>query len=263
VNRGGHAASQRALARVHLQRRALHRAILLGAIAALGAAFSTSGETAAPAIAADGAKSERALAGCASESAARVQAYYESVRDLEARFEQTTRSIAFGGGGASGEAISTGRVVIAKPGKMRWEYESPQPNLVVSDGATLWIYDPQAREAQKLDVASGYLTGAALAFLIGEGSLTEQFEVSALRCGPEEVELSLVPRKDSSYERLGLRLAASTGEVRETRVVDLFGNETSIRFSDVRRNIRPAATVFDFKPPAGTSVFDLMSPATR
>jgi len=61
------------------------------------------------------------------------------------------------------ETLTRGRVVFAKPGRMRWVYESPEPSLVVSDGETLWIYDPAAREAQRLPVTQGYLTGAALA----------------------------------------------------------------------------------------------------
>ena len=63
--------------------------------------------------------------------------------------QQTTRRVALGDG--AGDALAaSGEVVFAKPGKMRWTYESPEPSLVVSDGATLWIYDPKAREVQKL-----------------------------------------------------------------------------------------------------------------
>ena len=39
-----------------------------------------------------------------------------------------------------------GAVEFAKPGKMRWSYEAPEPSLVVSDGETLWIYDPTRDE---------------------------------------------------------------------------------------------------------------------
>lgn len=194
---------------------------------------------------------------CARQTAARVQSFYESVRDIDARFAQSTQSVALGTGAAAGESTSTGRVVVAKPGRMRWEYESPRPNLVVSDGSTLWIYDPQTREAQHFAVASGYLTGAALSFLLGEGSLDDEFRVDALRCTAELAELDLHPRTDAGYERLGLVVARSTGEVRETRVVDLFGNVTTVRFRDVRINASPPASTFDFSPPEDAKVFDL------
>ena len=77
-----------------------------------------------------------------------IQRRYEAVRDLSADFVQTTRSVALGGPGSA--ATSHGTVVFAKPGKMRWAYDDPEPSLVVSDGHWLWIYDPAHQEVQKL-----------------------------------------------------------------------------------------------------------------
>ena len=106
-------------------------------------------------------------ADCANEIARHVQQRYEKVRDLSAHFEQTTRRVALGDGG--GDAlVARGDVVFAKPGKMRWAYESPEPSLVVSDGATLWIYDPKAREVQKLSLGEGHLSAAGVQFLLGD-----------------------------------------------------------------------------------------------
>jgi outer membrane lipoprotein carrier protein len=194
---------------------------------------------------------------CATEAALAVQRHYESVRDLAAGFEQSTRSVALGTGAAAGTSRSSGQVVFAKPGRMRWSYEQPQPSLVVSDGETLWIYDPDAREAQRLPVTQGYLTGAALAFLIGEGDLLAEYVVSTQACGGELIELDLVPRSDASYERLGLRVVRATGEVRATRIIDLFGNITEVSFRDLRLNVDPPAATFGFDSPAGVRVIDL------
>jgi len=194
---------------------------------------------------------------CATAAARAVQRHYESVRDLEARFEQLTRSVALGTGSAASTGQSSGRVVFAKPGRMRWSYEQPQPSLVVSDGQTLWIYDPEAAEAQRLPVTQGYLSGAGVSFLVGEGNLLEEYQVSAQTCGDLEIELELIPRADASYERLGLRVVRATGEVRATRIVDLFGNVTEVRFRDLRVNQDPPADTFGFEPPAGVRVIDL------
>ena len=98
---------------------------------------------------------------CARDAARRVQRHYDAIRDWSARFEQTTKSVVLGGGALGSEKPVVGDVVFQKPGKMRWTYESPA-SVVVSDGATLWIYDPTAREAQKMSVAAGGLSGAAL-----------------------------------------------------------------------------------------------------
>ena len=64
-------------------------------------------------------------------------------------------------------------------------------------------------------------------------------------------------RADSSYEYLLLNVARSSGEVLETSVVDLFGNATTIAFLDAKTNTAPAASIFEFEPPADAQVIDL------
>lgn len=202
---------------------------------------------------------------CVEQVVLRVQTFYEGVEDLEASFDQTTRSAMLAGSSSEGAEASAGRVAFAKPGKMRWAYERPRESLVVSDGTTLWIHDPAAKEVQRLSVTQGYLSGAALQFLLGEGKILESFRVSAERCGPEveRVELVLLPREPASYERLGLTVDGESAAVVGTEVVDLFGNVTRIAFSEIRTNLSPPASTFTFEPPPGTRLIDLSPPRSR
>jgi outer membrane lipoprotein carrier protein len=188
---------------------------------------------------------------CARAIAARVQARYDGVADLEARFTQKSRSVAFGG---ASEMQASGVALFAKPGRMRWTYEKPEPSLVVSDGKTLWIYDPTAREAQEFDVGQGFLSGTAVQFLLGEGRILDAFEVSAPTCTGESVRLFLKPREEASYESLELVVDPRTGDVRGTAVVDLFGNRTDVEFASLRVNRHPDAARFRFTPEPGVQV---------
>jgi outer membrane lipoprotein carrier protein len=193
---------------------------------------------------------------CAAAVAERVQRRYDAVRDLRARFTQRTASVALGS--APGAALeSRGEVFFAKPGRMRWSYQEPEPSLVVSDGTTVWIHDPEAREVQELPLGPEFLSGAAIQFLLGDGRLTDEFTIAARGCGGAEVDLLLTPRRDSSYERLELRADAKTGEIRSTVVVDVLGNRTEVELSDVRTNTRPAANLFRFEAPEGTRVISV------
>lgn len=186
-----------------------------------------------------------------------IQARYESVRDFSARFEQTTRPAQLGGAG--GEAVtSRGQVVVAKPARMRWTYESPEPSLVVSDGKTLWIYDPAFREAQRLPVDQGFLSGAAVQFLLGRGDMRREFAISLVGdCGADRVELELLPREPASYEKLRVVASPKTGDLAQTAVHDLLGNVTVVSFSDLAFNRDPPASTFRFEPPEGVTVVDL------
>jgi outer membrane lipoprotein carrier protein len=207
------------------------------------------------------------------EVVARVQAHYEQIDDLQARFTQTTRSVTLGSSQATALEAS-GQVIFAKPGRMRWAYETPEPSLVLTDGETLWIYDPSAKEAQRMTVSGAFLSGAAIQFLLGEGDLQREFEISSSDCVAEEettstgtsprVGLELLPRSPSHYEKLLLHVDRTSGRVYETTVLDLFGNRTHVELFDVEIDRHPLAASFTFDPPAGVRVIDLSAgqPAT-
>jgi outer membrane lipoprotein carrier protein len=223
-------------------------------IRALALTLSIAGFT-APSFAQEG-PAVVALEACVDRTTVAVQKRYEGVSDVSARFQQTTRAV--GVGIAAGPAqVSRGRVVLAKPGKMRWTYEEPERSLVVSDGETLWLYDPDFGEAQKLPAGGGYLSGAAAQFLLGAGDMRRDFEVSAVACGAETVELQLVPREPASYEKLYLDVHPATGDVRATRVVDLLGNVVNVAFEEMRFNTSPPASEFRFVAPEGVRVIEL------
>lgn len=190
------------------------------------------------------------------ESAMRIQARYDGIRDLAAGFTQESQSATFAGEPLMDGATKTGQVVFAKPGKMRWVYEAPDASVVVSDGSTLWIYDVAGGTATRLEVTAGYLSGAALQFLLGDGRILDSFAVEAIACAEGRVTLDLLPNEDATYERLGLVADEATGDIVETSVVDLFGNRTIIRFQDMRVNQKPSADTFTFEAPEGVEVID-------
>jgi outer membrane lipoprotein carrier protein len=221
--------------------------------------FALAGVLLAPASGgADEVPEDPALQACIDSAVDAVQTRYRTVRDLKARFSQVTQSVALSGGPAPDSLRSTGTVVFAKPGRMRWSYEAPEPSLLVTDGATLWLYDPGQREVQKLALGdSPYLAGAAIQFLLGEGDIRRDFEVSAESCQADGRRLELTPRESASYEKLRIRVDPDSGEIDETTVIDLFGNATTVTFEDLQANLDPPASLFRFEPPPGVQILEL------
>jgi len=222
------------------------------------AALALAAAIAASASAASG--EQRSAAGdadrCRDRAASSVQSHYEGVRDVAARFEQTTNAARLGTSPTS-PATSRGRVSLAKPGKMRWTYEEPEPSLVVSDGKTVWIYDPAFNEVQKLPASEGFLTGAAAQFLLGAGDMRRDFKVAARSCSETAAELELTPRQPATYEKLVLTVEPATGNVSKTRIVDLLGNVVEVAFLDQRFNLAPADSEFRFDVPDGVKVIEI------
>ena len=160
--------------------------------------------------------------------AARVQAFYEATRDLEARFEQTYTYAA-----AGRSQRSTGTLRVKKPGKLRWDYVTPAPKTVVVNGSRLVQYEPEANQAYVDERFDATAMSAAVTFLLGKGSLEKEFELAT----DAEGRLVLTPRKpDPRVERVELTVGKD-GEVTGTRVVDGSGNVNAIAFAEMKRNV--------------------------
>ncbi|MCS5636622.1 MAG: outer membrane lipoprotein carrier protein LolA [Myxococcota bacterium] len=184
-----------------------------------------------------------------------VQGRYDGIGDLSASFEQETRSVVLAG--SNDRETSRGKVLLAKPGRMRWAYDEPDPSFVISDGETIWVHDVGSSQVTRMPMGEGYLAGAALDFLFGEGRIEENFLASTLACGAGETRVELLPREAATYERLSLTIGSEDGLVTATSITDLFGNQTTIRFSDIHLNQSPPGETFRFEKPEGAEVIDL------
>jgi outer membrane lipoprotein-sorting protein len=106
-------------------------------------------------------------------------------------------------------------------------------------------------------VSGGFLSAAAVQFLLGEGRLAETFDVKATSCAPGRAVLDLHPRADAAYEHIEIAVERKTGWIQETTVYDLLGNRTHLAFSDLEPNAAAPAERFRFDPPAGVRVLKL------
>ena len=198
-----------------------------------------------------------AVCGDADAALDRMQSRYHEIQDLSAVFTQTSESVVLAGSLPQEALKSAGNVVLAKPGRMRWSYEEPDPSLVVSNGEVLWIYDVAAKQVTRASVGRGYLAGAALQFLLGEAPLRDLFEAEETACSSDGVELELSPKNPASYEKIRATVDTRSGLVSETSVYDLFGNRTTLRFREIELNQSPDDSVFVFRKPDDVELIDM------
>ncbi len=200
---------------------------------------------------------DAALVPALNETARRVQQTYDQTRDLTARFTQEATSVALGR-----TRTAAGRVSLRKPGKMRWDYEGKggRPGQVlVSDGRTLWIYNPDDKTVLK-DEVGGALERTPLAFLMGLGELTRDFEVGRspadLTLGrPGDVLLALRPKQSiAALQELYLAVDPKRALVTAALIADPFGNRTRLAFEDIRTNTGVPESRFTFTVPPGVQV---------
>jgi outer membrane lipoprotein carrier protein len=174
--------------------------------------------------------------------ARKVQAFYESTRDLRARFVQTYTYAALGR-----RQVSEGTLEVKKPGRMRWDYATPSVKTIVVNGSRLVQWEPEANQAYVDEKFDATAMSAAVTFLLGTGSLEKEFELSLAEDGG----LLLRPRKADSRVASVTLLTGPDGEVWRTRVVDGQGNVNDIAFADIRRNAGLADARFQLTLPDG------------
>jgi outer membrane lipoprotein carrier protein len=186
----------------------------------------------------------------AADLAARVQARYDGVRDFTADFTQTVRGILLRRG-----ATERGRVLVKKPNRNRFTYESPERKEFVADGSQLFSHFPEMRYGSVTPLPRGNEASTALLFLAGRGSLVRDFTGSIPPGVPDaEVHLRLVPNGSrAEFQTLTLFLDRRTLALRGLETTDEQGTNT-IRFERVRENAGLADREFAFTFPPGTEI---------
>lgn len=184
--------------------------------------------------------------------AEKVQAFYDSAKTYSAGFQQRYTIYAY-----NRTKDSSGKVVFAKPGQMRWTYTN-NGNVVVSDGKNLKIYEQENRQMYIQAVEKAQYA-AALSFLWGEGSLKKSFVLTLLNSNelgfPGGHVLLGTPRSPTpAFQKILFYIDSKTFQVRRVLLIDAQKNRNRFDFDTARVNETVPPSLFQFTPPAGTNV---------
>lgn len=159
----------------------------------------------------------------------------------------------------------SGRVTFQRPGKMRWEYESPEAKVFISDGRTIWFYVPADRTVMRSTVKEdadertpfGLLTrNPRVSRLCGSVTLGAAAEAATpgnlvLHCRPRGAKAA-----GQGAGEILLEVAPETGDLSRVRVDE--GGESAIefQFSKWEKNEPVDDAQFRFVPPLGVAIVD-------
>jgi len=194
----------------------------------------------------------------AQDTARVLQQKYDRVRDFVADFSHT-----YAGGVLRKTITERGAVQIKKPGKMRWDYTSPDRKLFVSDGRKIYSYVPADKQVVVSSMPQQDEATMAVLFLVGKGDLTRDFTVSYTDGGgPDTWALKLVPKtRQGDYDWLVLIVDRQTMQIRTLIAADQQGGRSTFQFTNYRENTGLADKIFDFKIPRGVDVITAGSPS--
>jgi outer membrane lipoprotein carrier protein len=185
------------------------------------------------------------------DTARALQQRYDRVKDFTADFTHT-----YAGGVLKKKSTESGSVQIKKPGRMRWEYTSPEKKTFVSDGRKIYSYIPADKQAIVSDVPSDDQATTAVLFLTGKGNLVRDFDVVfADAPSADTIALRLNPRqKQRDYDWLVIVVDRVSLQLRGLTAADQQGGRSTFQFAKYRENTGIADSVFTFRIPRGTDV---------
>jgi outer membrane lipoprotein carrier protein len=182
-----------------------------------------------------------------------VQAHYQQVKDFTADFEQ-----AYVGGALKRKTVERGTVAIRKPGRMRWEYATPEKKLFVSDGTRMYFHVPADKQVRVIAVPADGRMPTPILFLAGRGDLLRDFKVEEVAvpgnaAGAKALKLRPV-RPEPEYESLTLVVDGTSYAMRQLIVVDAQGGTSTFSFTNLRENVGVPDSRFVFTMPKGVDV---------
>ena len=190
----------------------------------------------------------------AAQLAQSLQKKYDGITDFATDFVHT-----YEGGVLRKTVTERGRLLIKKPGKMRWEYTAPEQKSFVSDGVKLYSYIPKDKQVIVASVPPQDQATTPTLFLAGKGNLTRDFTPSlvdlpaGMPAGSQA--LKLVPKtRQRDYDWLILVVDPVTLNLRGLVTVDAQGGKSSFSFNNLKQNVGLTDKEFTFKMPRGVDV---------
>ncbi len=181
----------------------------------------------------------------------KLQERYDATRTFQAQVRQEMKVKSL-----DVSDVSEGSVVFKKPGKMRWDFQTPRAQQIIADGTLLWIHQPDDRQVLKAPFKAAFVSTTPVSFLLGVGRITDDFRPYAdpRGCTPTRLYVALAAKKGEEVGALAFGVDRATYDIVEAAVTDPLGNVTTLTFTDIARNVEIPDTTFAFTVPPGVDV---------
>lgn len=170
------------------------------------------------------------------DSLRRIEAYLNGLTTLEARFLQVSSS-----GG-----VAEGTIQIARPGRLRLEYDPPNRILMVANLGWLIYVDWKLEQVSHIPVDQT----PAQFFLQDTISLTGALVATDMERRAGVIRLTLVRRDEPEAGALILAFSEAPLTLRQWTVIDAQGVQTRISLDGLRTGVAFAPDLFVFNPPS-------------
>jgi len=183
-----------------------------------------------------------------------LQRKYSRMQGIAADFTQTYQ-------GPDGRLLKeSGRLLLKRPRKARWDYTNPERKVFISDGKEIYFYVYGEKEASKAAIKESVDPQIPFLFLLGQGNLRRDFSRIEIPgdvqpVAPGDVVLKLVPRRaPEDFKELLAEVNPVSLEVRRLVILSRNGSRMDFLLTNIRENYVAPDTEFTFTPPPGVIV---------
>ncbi len=185
-----------------------------------------------------------------------VDAHYNRLHSLQARYTERYQGMGM-------DRSEIGTLTLAKPGRMKWAYDSPEGKLFLLDGHSAISYTPGDAQATRYPEKQLSDLRSPLRFLLGHTELAKELDhlmLTLVSDAPKTYTLTGVPRgMQQRLRSLSLTVDAA-GQIHGMRAEETDGSATTFTFTGLRENIPISESDFTFRPPAGVAIVDGTAP---
>ena len=178
----------------------------------------------------------------------RLQRHYHDTNSFTAKFNEEIATV------GAPKKNRTGTVSFRKPGRMRWEFDDPEKQTIVSDGETLYSYDPDLNQVVETPLKQALKSSSATSFLLGIGNINRDFKAAFAHPATPTGLVDLILDAKSGGYVIQVGLDPKGYNLMTLTLTDQLGDVTRIDFSDIHDNVELSDSTFAFKTPAGADV---------
>lgn len=155
--------------------------------------------------------------------------------------------------------FASGKVFVRYPGMMRWEYEKPDKQIIITDGFKLWIYRPTDNQVMTGEAPVFFRDGKGASFLSDIKLIRQKFNISLEKSKDDfYYELKLLPlEKTLDVSDIRLTVTKDTFTVIRITTYTSYGDENRIEFLNLQFNVQLDDSLFSFKIPKGVDVLQI------
>ena len=175
------------------------------------------------------------MSGADARDLARISNYLNGVTTLEGNFVQI---------GHDGE-LSEGLFYMRRPGRIRFEYEPPNPALIVADGVWVGIYDKRLNTLDRIPLRSTPLD----ILLRKRVDLRNDGAVRSIERSPGLIRVTAIDPNAPEQGSITMVFADNPLELRQWIVVDPQGLTTTVALSEMRSNVTLDPNLFFIEDP--------------